>query len=396
MQGNLMDIHEPGQRPAVAGSAADPAPEESPVMAPVRVALACPGVGLVQRGFERMFLDLFDLVKDDLDITLYKGGGAQNEKEKTLVFLNRNGWVARHLPLHKLVGRTAIHLECLTFAIALLFALRNQEIDVVHCLDPPLAKLLVRLRGLFGLKFRLLYTEGCAMPPSDYPPSDHIQQVSAVTLEEARQYGIADHRMTMLPVGFYPERFEVSASKQDLRKRHNISESTFVIVCVAAINRNHKRIDHLVNELVNVDGDYLFWLDGSQDQGEPQLPAWVKGKLGSRCRITHVPSAQVGELFKVADVLVNASLFESFGLAIVEGASTGVPVITHNGEHFRWLLPENKFRVDMNEPGALTRMLRRLMKMQDKPVEDCDTVRRYSWHSLKQEYLALYRKVAGL
>ncbi len=37
-----------------------------------KVAMVSVGLGRVQRGFERLFSDLFELVKNDVDITLYK------------------------------------------------------------------------------------------------------------------------------------------------------------------------------------------------------------------------------------------------------------------------------------------------------------------------------------
>ena len=143
-----------------------------------------------QRGFEHMFYDIFRLAVDDIDITIYKGGGAGNEREIVLRFANRNGWIAKYFPLHKLLGRSPIHLECLTFCIALLYAIRKQDYDVVHVIDPPLAKLLYRFRNRFNLKFRILYTEGCNMPPERYPPSDHLQQVSQATFHGAIKYGL--------------------------------------------------------------------------------------------------------------------------------------------------------------------------------------------------------------
>ena len=36
-----------------------------------RVALACTGLGYVPRGFERYTRELFDVVRDDIDATLY-------------------------------------------------------------------------------------------------------------------------------------------------------------------------------------------------------------------------------------------------------------------------------------------------------------------------------------
>ena len=40
-----------------------------------KIALLCSGLGNIKRGHEIFAQDLFDLLKNDLDITLFKGGG---------------------------------------------------------------------------------------------------------------------------------------------------------------------------------------------------------------------------------------------------------------------------------------------------------------------------------
>ncbi len=363
------------------------------------IAIACPGVGLVQRGFERFSEDLFHVLKDDLDITLFKGGGAASEREVVLKFASRNGALTRFLPVHALFGRTRMHSECMTFALALLPHLARGRFDVVHCIDPPLARVLSMLRTRLGLQFRLLYTEGSTMPPSDYPPSDHIQQIAEETHREALAAGIPASRMTVLPPGIHPSRFGTGCSRQDLRRKHGISDETFVILCVAAINRVHKRVDHLIEEASRLEGDVLLWLDGSMDQGDPTLVDLARSRLGDRCRVTSVASERVGELYRLADIMVLPSVTEAFGLVVVEALAAGAPVLTHDSPHFRWLVPNPACHVDMRAEGALAA---RLAHLRDHRTAlrsmtcAADATRRFDWRNLKLQYLELYRRVADL
>jgi glycosyltransferase involved in cell wall biosynthesis len=364
-----------------------------------RIAIACTGIGLVQRGYERYFSDLFQLLKDDIDLTLFKGGGPQREKEIIPPFLDRNGRLLRLLPVHKLFGRTAFHMECLSFALGMLPHLRNGAFDVVHTIDPPLARLLYRLRRRLGLEFRLLLTEGAGMAPSDYPPADFTQHVCEVTLENAIAYGYDPDLMNLVPCGFYPERFETTEDRRTLRNRYGIDDATFVILSVAALNRNHKRTDYLIDEVARLDGKVLLMLDGSVDHGDPELIDYARARLGDRCRISHVPSDKVRDLYAMADVMVHAALSESFGLAIVEAASTGLPVIIHDAPHFRWLVPNPACWLDMRMPGVLTARLSGLMSdaVQLGRLRAAEPVRRmFAWPMLKPRYLDLYHGVARL
>ena len=374
---------------------------ESEPKRPLRVAIACPGVGLVQRGYERVIDDLYRLVEGagELDVTLFKGGGPTTERKKVPFFLPRNGLLLKVFPIHRLVGRRTIHAECMTFALGMLPYLRGGRFDVVHCIDPPLARILYKLRRLFGMRFRILFTHACSMPPANYPPVDHLQEVSQVTYDEGLQAGLDARAMTMLPVGIYPQYFDIASTRQELRRQYGVPEHTFLILSVAAINRNQKRTDYLIDEAAKLTGDFLLWLDGSLDQGDPDLVDYAKERLGDRVRVTQVPSAKVGELYRMADIMPHPSAFEAFGLSIVEAATTGLPVLVHDAPHYRWLLPNREAWVDMFAEGALASRLQYLMAHPEAlPAIQCrDSARqRFDWSVLLEQYKRMYARVAEL
>ena len=364
----------------------------------LRIALACPTVGVVQRGFERYFSDLHQVIRQDFDVTLFKGGGPTGPEERIPPFIRRDSAFFRLMPVHALFGRTAMHSECFLYGLSMLPHLRAGAFDVVHTIDPPLTRFLFRLRDALGLRFRLLFTEGCAMPPSDYPPADHIHHVTKATIDAAIAFGHAAEGMTLAPCGFHPERFAVDRDRAALRRAHGVDDDTFVILSVAALNRRHKRIDYLIDEAAALEGKVLLWIDGSRDHPDHKdLIAYARRRLGDRCRITHVPSDQVGELYGLADVMAHAALFEAFGLALVEAASRGLPVIVHDADHFRWLLPDPEGRIDMARPGALAAKLRTLMaepRRLEALRRSQPAVDRFSWPALRPLYAALYRNVA--
>ena len=285
----------------------------------------------------------------------------------------------------------------MTFALALLPHLRGGTFDVVHTIDPPLTRMLFKLRRKLGLKFKLLYTHGVTMPPSDYPPADYLQHVAEGPHLECLNAGIRDSSMEVVACGFHPARFDVTASRGELRREYGVAKDTFVILSIAALNRAHKRTHHLVDEVAHLEGDFLLWLDASMDQGEPDLVDYARSKLGDRVRITHVASNKVGDLYRMADILAHASTFESFGLAIVEAASSGLPVLIHDAAHFRWLLPNPKCWVDMTAASALTQRLAFVMERRDalREMRARELVRdRFSWERLRPGYVALYEKTA--
>jgi glycosyltransferase involved in cell wall biosynthesis len=97
--------------------------------------------------------------------------------------------------------------------------------------------------------------------------------------------------------------------------------------------------------------------------------------------------------------MVHAATFEAFGLAIVEGASCGLPLLVHDAPHFAWLLGTSAGQVDMTRPGALAERLRGLLDHPEQmdALRCADWVRRaYAWPMLRSRYVDLYRGIAAV
>jgi len=364
-----------------------------------RIALVSIGIGRVQRGFERMFTDLFSVLKDDFDVTLFKSGGLRSSREKVPPLLRPATAIARALPLGGHAGGAKYKGDCLAFGLTLLPELLRNRFDIIHCVDPPLAKVLQHLQRACRLRARLLFTEGCRMPPQYYPRVAHVHHVGLVAFQEAVAMGIPESHMTMIPIGVHTERFAKTVGRQELRRKHGISDSTFVILVVSNIERVFKRVDYIIEEVSRLKGDILLWIDGHLD--DPTLPELARQNLGPRCRITYVPSSDVPELYHLADVMVHANLDEAFGIAVAEALCSGVMVLTHNSPHFEWLVQDHDCLVDMRAPGNLAARLRELSARREdfssRAQARAETARqRLDWRWLAPAYVEMYRKVAAL
>jgi glycosyltransferase involved in cell wall biosynthesis len=163
------------------------------------------------------------------------------------------------------------------------------------------------------------------------------------------------------------------------------------------MNRSHKRVDHIIEEASKLEGDFLLWIDGRPE--EPELLELARGKLGARCRITHVPTEQVAQLYHLADVFVHAALGEGFGLAICEAAASGLRVLAHDSPHFQWLVGDRDCLLDMRVPGALAGRLRELTgapRLPDRAGRLAKSMReRFDWQALAPQYRDMYRRVAA-
>jgi glycosyltransferase involved in cell wall biosynthesis len=361
-----------------------------------RLALVSVGIGRVQRGFERYFRDLFGVLQGRLDVTLFKSAGARTATERVPPLLRPATALARRLPAGRLLGREEYKRDCVAFAACMLPILLRERYEVVHVIDPPLAHVLSRLRRGFRLPSRLLFTEGARMPPSLYPSVDHVHHVARAAWSEAQAAGVPAERLSMIPCGLDTSRFSAARDRAVLRSRHQVPAKAFVVLVVSAVKREHKRVDHVIEEVALAGPDVLLWIDGHRE--DPEVERLASDRLGDRCRITHVPSDQVPELYRLADVLVHAALEEAFGLAVVEAMCSGLRVLVHDSPHFEWLVGSSGALTDMKTPGALATRLRAMVAVPARqPAGDETGPRdRFDWQVLAHQYVEMYEKVARL
>ena len=360
-----------------------------------RVALVSIGLGRVQRGFERYFADLYAVLRHEIDVTLYRSAGGDGVAERVPPMLGPLTRAARALPAGRWMGRAEYQRDCIAFGLALLPDLRREPFDVVHCIDPPMAFVLQRLKRLTRFRPRVLFTEGCVMPPSLYPRVDHIHHVGHSAYEAAIAAGIPRAAMTLVPCGLHTQRFARRPNRREIRARHGIGDATFVVLAVSAVKREHKRLDHVIEEVARLEGDVLLWIDGNPE--DAAVPELARARLGNRCRITHVGSAELPELYSAADVLVHASLSESFGLAIAEALCAELPVLVHDSAHFAWLVEDRQCLVDMSTSGRLADCLRELHaspeSLQRGAPRRAERVKqRFDWAALGPMYADMYRR----
>jgi glycosyltransferase involved in cell wall biosynthesis len=360
----------------------------------VKVALVCPTVGQTRRGYERFMTDLFGLIRGEVDATLFKGGGEPAPGECVVPHMRRTGLVARMAGDRLREAR--MRVEFATFAAALWPHLRRGRFDVVHAIDPALAPKLARMRRLVRPKYGFVFTDGGPDPFDATPYADVVHYVTPQQQQEALARGAIADKGSVIPVGVNASAAASASERAALRGRYGVGPATFVILSVTSLNRHHKRVDHLVEEVARLPGDVLLWIDAStHPDGDASLLEMARERLGARFRHTHVASDQVAELYRLADVLVSASLHETFGMSLVEASCAGLPVMAHDAPHFRWLLEGHGHLVDMAASGVLAGMLARFRDHPEelaKPGGSESARRRFGWDSLKPGYLDLYRQ----
>ncbi len=352
-------------------------------LAGCRIALTCSGLSHVRRGVETWSREAFEALQaQGVPVTLFKGSGAPSAALGTSPEVHTNGLrnglpavrvlpcVRRGSPLSNALARTmppfawrlglgsAYQAEQTTFALSLLAA-GIGRFDLVHTKDPQVASLLQWARTAGVSRARVILNHGTEEPPAFLQRFEYLQHLAPFHLQEALEQGVRVRQQFVVPNFVDTQRFQPGSGAAVRRELH-IPAEAFVVACVAAIKRHHKRLDWLIREVAAVPEAYLL-IAGAPTQQTPELMRMAAELLGPRVRfVTDRPHERMPELYRAADVFALCSLKEMLSNAVLEALASGVPCVVSAHPVNRWAVADGGEAVDMEQSGAVAAALRRL------------------------------------
>jgi glycosyltransferase involved in cell wall biosynthesis len=175
------------------------------------------------------------------------------------------------------------------------------------------------------------------------------------------------------------------AEKQAIRQSLGIPEEAFVVGCVAAVKKHHKRVDYLIREFARFCNDtvapgreefeqksqraqrkgncisagggknhssfasfatsvqnsfpepYLL-IAGAKTEETAELIALAESLIPGRYKImTDCSRAQMPDLLRSMDVFVLSSLFEMMPIALLEALASGLPCVVNAHPVLEWM-----------------------------------------------------------
>ena len=361
----------------------------------MKIALLCSGLGHVDRGHEIFARDLFEMLKDSLDITLFKGGGKVATGERVIDNLPRNSPLLGEIkmavsPKWASAAREQerIRVETETFAYAALKPLMEGAYDVIHCLEQEVCNILYANRHLFVRTPKIVFSNGGAIPAGNLPNCDFVQEHTDYNLSRS-----ARNKAFMIPHGVDINLFHPGV-KTDFRRQQGIPDDAFVVISVGTICYWHKRMDYVIREVAAVPGAFLV-IVGQECADTEQIVALGKELMGERIVFTRMPHDELPNAYAAADVFVLGSLFETFGIVYIEAMAMGLPVFCTDHVNQRSIVKDGVF-LDMRKAGVLTGALSQvnqtlLGSLRTKGPENA--ARYYDLALLRQRYIDQYRRI---
>jgi len=359
------------------------------------VFIICTGLGHINRGYETFTMECFNALKTspDFELFLLKGAGRSYEKEFTILCAKRNTKLARFLA--KIIRKGTYWIEQFTFLIGMLPYLIKYKPKVIYYSDFILGTFLFHLRSFFKFKYKLLFSNGAPNGPP-YKTEDHIQQLLTIYAKEAIEKGTPPDKQTLLPYGFdinINERLLATKGKDTIREALGFAPEQKIILSVGAINKHHKRMDYLINEVAKLPANYFLVILGQFEDETEELLNLAAGKLNGRHLITSIPSEEVKNYYIASDFFVLASLKEGFGRVLIEALSYGLPCIVNNHANAIGVLGEYGEFIDMEGEGVLATTLLSEKSSFSKEQRIEASYNLYSWDRLKEKYAAMITKL---
>jgi len=327
-----------------------------------RVAFLCSGLGNISRGFETSTDNWFNAIKNDkeLSVKLFSGG---RHKNATRVWnIRRHGKTAAILKKLNLI-KNALRFEKITFSIGFLFYLFIYRPQVIWLQELVLGDRLLAYKKYLRFNYKIIFCDGA---PHGYWAAqrfDYIVFLHQKPMDDALDNGVPKEKCFLIPYLVKPAGETIK--KETARNQLKIAQDRFVIICVAAWNRHHKRIDYLIEEIGKFSDTKITLLLYGQPEAETQLLKEMAAQYSNLEIIWDTLSPEdLGIAYSASDLFVLPSLSEGLGMVLIEAALYGLPVICHHHDAGKFIFGDEYFGLsDLSVSGNLFQKISELRNL---------------------------------
>lgn len=377
----------------------------------MKIAIACSGLGHVHRGVETWAADLASALRAaGEDVTLFQGSGESAEEWRQVLPCRKRfdpqtqAWVLR---LKRFGGwrygfGSGYEMEQTTFALKLWSKIRA-DYNILHVQDPTIAQIMEQFNRRKLSRPRVILAHGTEETTETLQKFSHLQHLAPcyVTDWEANR---PPKQQTFAIPNFVDVATFKPGNRCAAREQWDLPTDDFIVLCVAAIKKTHKRMDDLLWEFArfsdNYDGSATLVIAGGREAETDEVIAAGRELLGSRVRFLEgVSRNKIPALYRAADVFALASRGEMMPIAVLEALASGLPIACNDTPTLRWMTGPAGELNDISQAGNLARQLENLanpakraaLSMQARSYAEAN----FSTGAVVEQIRAMYTKVAG-
>jgi len=189
-------------------------------------------------------------------------------------------------------------------------------------------------------------------------------------------------------------RIKDKARIADVRTRHRLDENIILYVGSVKPHKNIKTLIKMFARLKSWGVPHQLVICGRWDKKEDHL----KEEMSDRYirYLGEVTSEDLVALYSMSDVLVHLSLYEGFGLTVLEAMQCGTPVVVSNASSLPEVAGTSAFVVPPQNLEQIADTVYNVIinqQLKDGMMETgLDHAKKFSWEETAQKTLEVYRK----
>lgn len=227
--------------------------------------------------------------------------------------------------------------------------------------------------------------------------ADHVVTYSEFTAREVREeWGLPAERVHPVALGVDSRRFRPLPAEEVV----GISERYGDYVLAVGLLTPRKNFERLVEAVARLPGLRLVVVGRPSNGAESFWQAVERASLGER--LIHLPSVSEAELVLLmngAAVFAVPSLYEGFGLTVLESMACGTPVVCSNAASLPEAAGDAALLVDATDVDALAGAIDRVMRDPELAASlrkrGLARAAELTWGRAASRLRALYRDITG-
>jgi glycosyltransferase involved in cell wall biosynthesis len=217
--------------------------------------------------------------------------------------------------------------------------------------------------------------------------------------------GIAAERIQAIPLGARPlPTAFTEAEKQAILSKFTLTGKRFVL-SVSSLDprKNFPRLIEAFAEICRMPEmqDVILVISGARLLGTNTVEESIAAHgMADRVRLTgYITDAELCILLKACDCFIYPSLYEGFGLPVLEAMTMGAPVITSNVSSMPEVAGDAGILIDPYSPKAITESLAVVLSDSAKATQmrlrSLERAKEFSWKRCAEAHRQAYREVSG-
>lgn len=227
-----------------------------------------------------------------------------------------------------------------------------------------------------------------------------IADSESTRTDMVRLLGTDPHKVITIPLGVDPEFRPLSDPEllTKIQKMYSLPEEFILFVGTVEPRKNVPLLIQSYKQLVDNGLHFPLVIAGKLGWMYEEVFAQVEAnKLGEKIRlIGYVEQIDLPALYNLAQVFVYPTLYEGFGLPVLEALACGVPVVTSNISSLPEIIGDAGLLVTPNDPQALAQAIRKILADRELNLKlrqaGPQRAAQFSWQRTAQLTLRVYQQ----